>query len=299
MRFALALVAALCFVASAQAGTASDAVYNFTLAAFKTVNATANAYNSTVYGTDAGIKTAFNNWGNTLKANITAIYNRFKVYNNWTSADNVNMSLTSLLSNLASGTNQLLSNDYSLTQSVMQQVLTTAQATVDAINTAALNMTSQADCTKAAAIPCLNKWTANLTAAPVNVSRYIDCITPLTTRVSRTALNISQQFASAATIGQTYMNLVNLCTIPTTAQLAAPTTPMGYQTAPSIQCLSYYLSTFSSFPISWPPYFIDSMRYPLGSFASQYVMRCTRLIQLDIQRAIDDIQAKYQVCLVS
>lgn len=227
MKFIAVLVATACLVSGIQAtGTLLDFVTGNITVQLNTLNANVLTFNTSLTAGDAQIRKAFNSWNSALQSGVVAIQNRFQSYPTLSSSG-----LSSVLSTLGSVSYNPLAMDPSLS-SLNSTVQSAAQQTISQLTMAVQNMTSQPLGIFSAS--CLLKYGPALTAKPILLSRFGECLTNETARLAIVAQNVSSAYASSATFAKSLFSLSSICTVPTVAQL----TPSGASPyTPSTQCI--------------------------------------------------------------
>ncbi|XP_055533502.1 uncharacterized protein LOC129723350 [Wyeomyia smithii] len=288
MNYLLALIGALCLVGGIHADSLTDTINGNLTLQLTNFTTSLTTINATITAADKNTIKAWNNWGNTSINNLTAIYNRFKTYPiDFTSLTSVISSLTFTL-NTSQPT--LFASDTSLFSSYAPQISQQINDTGSLLLTAAANMSSQITCTNDFAASCYKKYGANLTASPILLSRYVGCVTAENTRIANIGINVTGQINSTMATVQTYLNLLNICNIPTAASLAS-------SQPPSLQCLTTFLNNLSRSQITSWGSAVDSVRYQQNYLVYFRIQRCAKLVSLDIQDAVARVQNSFTSCL--
>ncbi|EDS34931.1 conserved hypothetical protein [Culex quinquefasciatus] len=276
MKFIAVLVATACLVSGIQAAdTLLDFVTGNITVQLNTLNANVLTFNTSLTAGDS--------------------QNRFQSYPTLSSSG-----LASVLSTLGSVSYNPLTTDPSLS-SLNSTVQSAAQQTISQFTMAVQNMTSQPLGIFSAS--CLLKYGLALTAKPISLSRFGECLTNETARLAIVAQNVSSAYASSATFAQSLFSLSSICTVPTVAQL----TPSGASPyTPSTQCIQAngkvfmltfgpYLSDMSQIPTY--VMFADSARWSQTGLIYSRVQRCATFVQADIQDSINRVQNSFGTCL--
>ncbi|XP_058831877.1 uncharacterized protein LOC131690263 [Topomyia yanbarensis] len=295
MKFFLALVGTLCLGVAAQAqSTVSLNVAGNVTIGLTAINNTINVLNNTCLAADKGMLVAWKYWGNTMIANLTSLMNRFKNYST-VDLTPINSSISNIQNMLNTSQINLLSTDYNV-QNLLSTFYQVAAQTGDLLIDTAANLTSQANCTNDVSLTCLRKYGANLTAAPILMSRFNDCLAVENVRLAQIGVNASTQINNTVTTAQTFFNLISICNVPTAAALNA-----SYpQLVPSIQCLNTYLSQIGySNPVSYINYGYEMMRSQQTQVVYFRANRCAQLVQYDIQDAVTRVKAAFGKCLTT
>ncbi|KAL9699652.1 hypothetical protein quinque_003093 [Culex quinquefasciatus] len=287
MKFIAVLVATACLVSGIQAAdTLLDFVTGNITVQLNTLNANVLTFNTSLTAGDSQVRQAFNSWNSALKSGVVAIQNRFQSYPTLSSSG-----LASVLSTLGSVSYNPLATDPSLS-SLNSTVQSAAQQTISQLTMAVQNMTSQPLGIFSAS--CLLKYGPALTAKPISLSRFGECLTNETARLAIVAQNVSSAYASSATFAQSLFSLSSICTVPTVAQL----TPSGASPyTPSTQCIQAYLSDMSQIPTY--VMFADSARWSQTGLIYSRVQRCATFVQADIQDSINRVQNSFGTCLTT
>ncbi|KAL1378250.1 hypothetical protein pipiens_015709 [Culex pipiens pipiens] len=282
MKLFLVLVAMASLVSGIQAaGSILDFVAGNITAQLNTLSANVLTFNNSLIAGDAQISQAFNSWNSALQSGVVAIRDRFQSYPTLST-----LGLSSVLSALGSSSFMPLATDPSLAN-LNSAVQSFAQQTVSQLNMAVQNMKSQPLGIFSAI--CLLKYGPALTAAPILLGRFGECLTNETARLAIVAQNVSSAFASSASFAQSLFSMSSICTVPTVAQL----TPSPY--APSTHCIQAYLSDMAQVPTYVT--FADSARWAQTSLINTRVQRCAAFVQADIQDTINRVQSSFGACL--
>ncbi|KAL9699649.1 hypothetical protein quinque_003090 [Culex quinquefasciatus] len=226
---------------------------------------------------------------NTLNANVLTFNTSLTAGDSQSYPTLSSSGLASVLSTLGSVSYNPLTTDPSLS-SLNSTVQSAAQQTISQLTMAVQNMTSQPLGIFSAS--CLLKYGLALTAKPISLSRFGECLTNETARLAIVAQNVSSAYASSATFAQSLFSLSSICTVPTVAQL----TPSGASPyTPSTQCIQAYLSDMSQIPTY--VMFADSARWSQTGLIYSRVQRCATFVQADIQDSINRVQNSFGTCL--
>ncbi|XP_058461191.1 uncharacterized protein LOC131436482 [Malaya genurostris] len=294
MKFFLALVGTLLLggVVRAQSTVSLNVAGNVSIA-LAGINATISTLNNTLLAADKIVLASYNNWANASIKNLTGLLNRFVNYSTL-SLDSINNSITNLQQQLTySPPFMLPSTDFSILN-LFTTVYDTAAKTADTLSAAALNLTSYATCANSVSLTCLRKYGANLTAAPILMSRFNDCLSVENTRLAQIGLNMSIAINTSTAAAQNLFSLISLCNVPTAAALNS-TNPY---TTPSINCLTTFLSQIgTSNSVSYITMAVDSTRSYQTQVVNFRATRCAQLVQYDIQDTITRVNTAFSKCL--
>ncbi|XP_055535732.1 uncharacterized protein LOC129724675 [Wyeomyia smithii] len=299
MKFFLSLVGTVCFATIIQAQSQStvsiNVAGNVTLG-LAGINTTIAAINATILKADAATLAAWTNFTKTMITNLTSLMDRFGSYPSSISSQlsSLNNTIVNLKYQLNNTGPYLLSTDYALNDLFMS-VYQVANQTGSFLNDVALNMSSQAICTNDYSVSCLRKYGANLTATPILMSRFNNCLAAENTRIGAIGTNVTAQMNSSIATAQSFINLISICNVPTAAAL----NQSWPQFVPSAQCLSSYLNQIASqsqITSADFMYAIQSVQVQMVVFRAN---RCAQLAQYDIQDATVRVQAAFTKCLTT
>ncbi|XP_055536891.1 uncharacterized protein LOC129725294 [Wyeomyia smithii] len=308
MKLFLTVVGTLCLVgiiqaqstptiAQSQSTVSLNVAGNLSLA-LTAINQTINLINTTINTTDTVTLAAVTRWRNYTIGNLTALVNRFQNYtgNLGNAATSLNNSISSLTSASNAAQALLLGTDTYTLPNLFNTVWQLANTTGNTVLQAAYNLSSYATCANNVSLVCLRKYGANLTAAPILLTRFNDCLTPEITKIANVGANITVQVNNDMIVSQSFYSLMQLCNIPTAAAMNS-TNP---QTTPSVNCINTFLSQISN------QQSIGSLNYGLSSLMwspiqsiSFRVNRCIQMVQGDIQDTVTRVNAAFSSCLVT
>ncbi|XP_058836441.1 uncharacterized protein LOC131693012 [Topomyia yanbarensis] len=290
MNFILALAGILCLVSGIQAVTLNDTINGNITIALTNFNASVSTINATINTADTNTLKAWTNWGNVILSNLTTLYNRFQNYPN-IGIQSLATIISSLNSSLTSPP-MLLGSDFNLRGELYPNIYNQIQESGDVLLDAAANMSTYVICTNDFAANCLKKYGANLTASPLLLTRYRDCVIAENSRIALIGTNMSSQINASLANVQTYFDLLKICNVPTAAALNA-TWP---QLVPSVQCLNTFIGQIGGIT-TLNTYVSDNVRYPQTQLVNFRTKRCASLVQLDIEDTVDRVKASFYSCL--